>query len=260
VTSIVWIASYPKSGNTWVRFLACNLLFGPVSSAATVNDLAPDLHELRELPDSSGPLLLLKTHFLLTPKLPLVDHTAAVIYILREPADVMLSNFHYAQRSGASSAGHSDALDRYVDEYLRAGGDPRWTKAGMGTWEGNVRSWLAAEGRLPVLRLRYEDMLSDAVAVAAALCRFLGLSRTPAQIASAVEGASFQRMREIEQDDIRAQRVGIFYKPYLQSSIASGLRFMRAGESGSGVSALSSEQLRHFESVFGAVRREFGYS
>src|SRR4051812_49396983 len=33
---VVWIASYPKSGNTWVRFLLANYLAGPVSCSADV--------------------------------------------------------------------------------------------------------------------------------------------------------------------------------------------------------------------------------
>src|SRR5882757_11182682 len=58
--SVVWIASYPKSGNTWLRFLICNLAFGPVESAAQLNQLAPDLHELREEPNFAGQRILLK--------------------------------------------------------------------------------------------------------------------------------------------------------------------------------------------------------
>jgi aryl sulfotransferase len=259
VTKIIWIASYPKSGNTWVRFLACNLLFGLVDSAATLNRLAPDLHELKELPDQIGPSLLLKTHFQFTPSLPLIEHTAAAIYIIRDPADVLVSNFHYAQRSGNSAAETAAAFGRYVDGFIDTGGDRRWLAAGMGTWERNVRSWLAAAQGLPLLRLRYEDLLSNAPAVAASLCQFLGVTRTPAEIATAVEGASFERMRLIEESDIRSRRVGIFYKPYLEPSITAGLRFMRAGRKGAAEQVLSSDQWRRLQAAFGAARLEFGY-
>jgi hypothetical protein len=259
VTKIVWIASYPKSGNTWIRFLVCNLLFGPVDSAATLSHLIPDLHELKEVPQPVGPALVLKTHFQFTRRLPLIEHTAGAIYIIRDPADVLVSNYHYARRSGDSGAGSAAAFDRYVDGFIETGGDRRWLAAGMGTWESNVRSWLAAARGLPLLRLRYEDLVSNATAAAASLCQFLSLTRTPAEIAAAVEGASFERMRAIEESDIQSQRVGIFYKPYLESSIAAGLRFMRAGRKGVAEQVLSRDQWRRVQAAFGAARREFGY-
>src|SRR5271166_938951 len=93
--SIIWIASYPKSGNTWVRFLACNLLFGRQVSAAALNALVPDLHEMQAATDPA-PRGLLKTHFAYSPDLPCARYTAAAIYVVRNPADVLASNFFYS--------------------------------------------------------------------------------------------------------------------------------------------------------------------
>jgi hypothetical protein len=258
--SIVWIASYPKSGNTWLRFLACNLLFGPVDSAVTLSRLAPDLHELRATPEPPRQLTLMKTHFPYTMNLPLAAHTAGAIYVVRDPADVMLSNFHYARRSGVSAGESADALNRYIDNYLAARGDPRWLKLGMGSWEDNVRSWVGNKWNFPVLCVRYEDLLADGVNVAGILCKCLGVTRTAEEIAKAVDGASFRRMREIEEADISAQRVGIFYKPYLREPIEAGLRFMRAGKRGEASQVLSQEQRRRVDAVFGPLRRELGYA
>jgi hypothetical protein len=258
--TVVWIASYPKSGNTWLRFLACNLIFGPVDSAEALHRLAPDLHEARGVIEPPKHRLLLKTHFLYSTALPLASNTAAAVYVLRDPADVMLSNFHYAQRSGAAAGDKEAALVRYVDAFIAARGDPRWLELGMGTWEDNVRSWLGTKHDFPVLRIRYEDVLIDGVKAAGALCRFLGLAREPLDIEAAVARASFERMREIEEADIRAQRVGIFYKPYLQEPINSGLRFMRSGKIGEAARVLSQIQRQRFDSVFGSMRREFGYA
>jgi hypothetical protein len=260
MSKIVWIASYPKSGNTWVRFLVCNLVFGPVDSAATLNRQAPDIHELgaaAEPPSAPG---FMKTHFPYSTALPLATHTAGAIYIVRDPADVMLSNYHYGKRSGAAARDDASALDRYVDAFIAARGDPRWIKLGMGNWDDNVRSWLEAEHKFPVLRIRYEDLLTDGIKVAGLLCRALGIAPTAEHVAKAVAAASFESLRRIEEADINARRVGIFYKPYLHGTIGAGLRFMRSGSSGEAMRALSPDQWRRFNGVFGAVRREFGYS
>jgi hypothetical protein len=256
---IVWIASYPKSGNTWLRFLACNLVFGAVSSAEELHRFAPDLHELDSAFQPPDRFLLMKTHFTYSPALRYSQHTAAAIYVVRDPADVMLSNYHYGQRSGAVAVDPEAAFARYVDTFIASRGDPRWIQLGMGTWEENVKSWLGATQPFPVLRIRYEDMREDAISTAALVCRTLGITRSAADIDKAVEGAAFERMREIEEADIRDKRVGIFYKPYLQPRIDAGLRFMRAGTSGKGVQVLSGSQQHRFDEAFGAVRSALGY-
>jgi hypothetical protein len=256
--NIVWIASYPKSGNTWVRFMACNLLFGTQSSAAALNTMSPDIHEWgsERLADHSG---LVKTHFYYSPMLPLTERTAAAIYVVRQPADVLLSNFHYSQRSSSGSAPAADAFDRYLDRFLRHRGDPRWIERGMGSWEENVRSWLDARSNVPVLLVRYEDLHAGAQQVCAQLAQLFGLRRSAEQIDEAVGNSSFEKMREVEDADIREQRVGIFYKPYLQGSLDAGQRFMRSGVVGEAQRCLTPAQRASIAEVFGPTMRQLGY-
>lgn len=264
--TVIWIGSYPKSGNTWVRFLTCNLAYGLQDSAAALNRLAPDIHELAAIPSAPTAHTFIKTHFPFSSDLPLAANTAAAIYVVRDPADVMLSNFYYSQRSGTDqhsgtqTESSADALGQYVDQYLAARGDPRWIHSQMGTWDEHVRTWLDGSHSFPVLALRYEDLLADGLGGAQKLCTFLGLSRTPQEIEQAVAGASFRRMREIEEADIRTQSVGIFYKPYLESAIGSGRRFMRSGAAGEAARVLTPEQRRRVGAVFGSLMRELGYS
>lgn len=255
--SIIWIASYPKSGNTWARFLVCNLVFGPQESAAALSHLAPDIHELGDSFEFPREPLFLKTHFPYHNELPLAAHSAAAIYLVRDPGDVMLSNFHYAKRSGALPA--DVALSNYVERYLTQGGDGRWMQRGIGRWDDHVRSWLAVKQPFPLLMLRYEDLVVDASHGARQICAFLGLNRSPTEIEQAVAGASFKRMREIEEADIRARQVGIFYKQYLQPPINAGLRFMRSGRPGEAGEVLPAAQQRAVRTVFGGVMQELGY-
>src|ERR1051326_693324 len=62
---IIWIASYPKSGNTWVRFLLANYLAGPIESSAQVEEAVPGYDRAadpRPLIEQRGTLYV-KTHF-----------------------------------------------------------------------------------------------------------------------------------------------------------------------------------------------------
>jgi len=253
---VTWIASYPKSGNTWVRFLTCNLLFGRQESAASLATLVPDVHETGAGERPTAPLL--KTHFAFSPMLPHARQTAAAIYVVRHPADVLVSNYFYSQRSQGSGAGSPADFARYVDSFTEHRGDPRWIELGMGSWADNVRSWLAAD--FPVVRLRYEDLVEDPATGCRAIARLVRPGSAPHEILSAVENSSFERMRQIERADIRARRVGIFYKPYLQPSFDAGIRFMRRGVVGDGRARLSAAQRDRLNAAFGTLLQDLGYS
>jgi hypothetical protein len=258
---IVWIASYPKSGNTWVRFLLCNLMFGTQSSATALNQLIPDVHEVPlALLERGG---LCKTHFMYSGALPLAPRTAGCLYIVRHPADVLVSNFHYAVRAAAGVAAGADSspavFDRYVEDFVSHRGDPRWIQHGMGSWEANVKSWITQPHDFPIQLLKYEDLKRDPNPIAETLCRWLGTGASPERVAQAVADSSFERMREIEEADIRDRRVGIFYKPYLETSIQAGRRFMRSGASGEGARALSSAQRARLNDAFGPLLQALGY-
>jgi hypothetical protein len=256
--NIVWIASYPKSGNTWVRFIACNLLYGRQGTAATLGVLAPDIHEagLQGLGAHAG---LVKTHFLYSTGLPLAERTAAAIYVVRHPADVLASNFHYAHRSAGVADDSRAAFDRYVDSFLQNRGDPRWVRLGMGSWEDNVRSWLGGPHPFPVLHIRYEDMVENSERICRMLAQALRPGSTDDQVREAAENSSFRRMRAIEEADIHAKRIGIFYKPYLQDSIDAGRRFMRHGTAGGGADRLTSEQRACLSRTFAPLLEQLGY-
>lgn len=257
--NIVWLGSYPKSGNTFLRFLACNLAFGVQDSAASLNRLAPDIHEFRTIPEPPTAPLFMKTHFPYSRAMPLAACTAAAIYIFRDPADVMLSNFHYSRRDGSQTSADAAALAQYIDQFLATRGTPRWIELGMGAWDDHVRSWLATPHPFPVLPMRYEDLLRDPFSGARRLCEFLGLNRSVEEIGSAVTGASFERLRQIEEQDIARQQIGIFYKPYLRPSIDAGLRFMRAGKAGEAASLLSGDQQQRVYATFAPLAHELGY-
>ena len=259
-----WLASYPKSGNTWVRFLFTNLIHGPFDHSQKIFEVTPvlergvdpaNLHEDR--------INLIKTHKQFAPDLPFMDRTVGIVYIVRNPFDVMMSNLnYYFLTNGSIAAGdtaHIQAIaNRYVDAYLKNGGDPRWAQVNYGTWNTHIESWVKNAPGIPVRIVRYEDLLADTAATLQGVCDFLSLETTPENIARAVENSSFSSMRELEERELREKRPGMFYTGATKSD--KGFRFMNRGKVGVGRESLSDEILARFRQTFMPMIEEFDYA
>jgi aryl sulfotransferase len=229
--SVLWLASYAKSGNTWLRALLYNLLHEPVVRSEDLQRAVPDAHKLHHLPASAGRAALpVKTHWL-PERIPFPHRMVGFVYVARNPWDVALSNFDYRLFCGAGAALPDPAIESacYVEQFIAHRGDPRWLRLGMGTWCGHIRVWRAAADRAPNLWLRYEDLFVNPVHAAGRLCQFLGLERDGATVARAVDGASFATMRRLEEAEIRERRAGLFAQRGLEAGHEAGRRFINRG-------------------------------
>ncbi len=137
--NVIWIASYPKSGNTLVRMLLHNYLFGEARNTDEVAERIPGLHSLLarkiELEVNSDEQKLIKSHFCFSPQHPYAEITSGFIYIMRNPRDVLLSNARYL---GATSS--IDELRRFANTFIDEMGVPSWRHKNMGSWPEHVAS------------------------------------------------------------------------------------------------------------------------
>jgi aryl sulfotransferase len=271
----LWLASYPKSGNTWLRavlsaFLTgapprLDALVGRHAAARDVFDdavgvpssdlladevaiLRPRVDEL--LDEDSRSTTLCKTHdgFYTGPEgepLISVKATQGAIYIVRDPRDVAVSLAHHDGRPIEWTVGHL--------------GNPGAVRAGRtdgigyqfsqptGTWRDHVRSWVD-DTPFPVHVVRYEDCLDDPVETFGAALGFAALRPVDdAAVALAVEHARFEYLSAEE------SRVGFRERP------RGSTRFFREGRAGSWRTELTAEQARRIEQEHGEVMRRFGY-
>ena len=192
---IIWLASYPKSGNTWLRFMLYAAIYGPPTRSADVPAKIQDIH--RKMPtnlDQDGPLYI-KSHFELTDQHPQLNQTHKAIHIIRNPKDVLLSalNYHKLTDEGAWSI----STKHYAKSFIKVGGDANFAKLGFGTWNSHARSWRNTT-RFPVLPLRYEDLKADPYQQLTTILDFLEIDKTPDEIAAAVTASSFDAMRALE--------------------------------------------------------------
>lgn len=185
----VFLVSYPKSGNTWTRFLVGNLASGADGSVGfdTIDRVVPDIYKTTaDVLDSLEGQRFIKSHAAFRPEY------GKVIFIVRNPLDVMVSYFHFQKKVRTIPA--DTAIEDYAQVFLDRAGP-------YGTWAQNVGSWLGAmDGSPNFLLLRYEDMLDDTASALAKIAQFAGLDGNEATVARAVELSSADNMRRLEQE------------------------------------------------------------
>lgn len=198
----VYLTSYPRSGNTWTRFLLGNLLNpDDPASFANIESRVPEVyfnpdHVLRKLPRPR----LLKSHEAFHPNYP------RVIYIVRDPRDVAVSFYHHNIKAGIIPDDYP--MDEFIPGFIAAQYDSRW-----GSWADNVMSWMAMrQGRATFLLLRYEDMKQDTPRELLKVARFLqeagfpNVATSSENLAQAVELSTPERMRALEKQQSRQHR------------------------------------------------------
>ncbi len=263
---IIWLASYPRSGNTWLRFLLYDYLYGEVENSFDVNVRIPPIHRpklvdayfdpMSNLP--RPPQLLVKTHYRFWDGHPYAAATAGFIYICRHPRDVLLSNLNYHALHGMKFDAKA-----YLAAYVQLGGDPKWAQLGYGTWLEHIQSWVGANNsavqKFPHLMLRYEDMKSDAAGNFRSILKFLSIEIDEAKLARTIEACSFEKLRELE---AREKETGSDRKlfPGDKELMNQGHMFMNTGASGQSLEPFGPEAQQAFDARFAAAAARLNYS
>ena len=255
---IVWIASYPKSGNTWLRFLLANYLIGPIESSEQVERLIPGFNHGTDgmgLVANRG-VVYGKSHDKWGPGHPCSYLTDRAVVVLRHPKDVLLSGLNYQSITGKRSAGFSP--EEYVTTFIRCGGDPKWIDAGYGTLEEHTSSWMDGRASPPRLFVRYETLKADAPGELRRVVQFLGLSVDEAQLAMAVERSGFEQMRAIE---VRERRDRKFSPLWGDIPIIQGRAryFMNEGRITASLHHINPGLDRAFDQRFAGLIERLGY-
>lgn len=259
---IVWLASYPKSGNTWLRFLLYHYLYGEVTASADVERRIPDLHatgpDKLPVPDPgiARGILMCKTHMCLGIRHPHLDRTAGFVYIARHPRDVLLSDLNYVRMTAPDSDQFSD--DLYVREFIRHMGSPAWQRLGVGTWAEHVGSWLSGASGFQHVLIRYEDMKADPTGPLERVLRLIGETPDRGRVAAAVEASTFTRMRDLESKERAAGTPSTVFS-INETSLQRDRRFMREGATRQSLDPLGADLARAFDERFREMLAFLGY-
>ena len=275
--SAVWLASYPKSGNTWVRIFLHNLarvLLGDGSTAHDLNhlheltrresfalhyekrmasddqDITPELiaktrlQVQEDLVRGQAPPVFIKTHNAVATVEGYAnvnfDITLAAIYIVRNPLDVTVSYSHFSGRT------LDEMIAFMADPDSRLMSSKQHVYEFMGSWSFHVASWLSVPHR-PVLVLRYEDMLASPGRTFGRLAHFVGLRPNEEQLQKAIEWSSFDSVARQEEAN------GFVERPERME------RFFRAGRAEQWREALTAKQVRAVVAAHAPMMMRFGY-
>jgi hypothetical protein len=237
----VFLTSYPRSGNTWMRFLAGNLVYQnePVTFL-NLERLVPDMyiHSDRELRNLPRPRLI-KSHECFDPRYK------KVVYIVRDPRDVAVSNYHWELKKGSFRDGFP--LEEFIPRWMDGHYWPR-----LGNWADHVTSWLSTRrNQEGFLLLRYEDLMQDTLHELARLARWLSIEATQERLQRAAELSSADRMRQLE------SREG---GKWLQTRYTRQDKpFVRSASSGDWRKILSRESGAMIEGAWGSLMQTLGY-
>ena len=271
---ILWLASYPRSGNTWLRAFLHNL-FRNNAEPYDINRLRDmtlvdgearwyrmfDSRPLTELTKEDVAALRPRVHAAMTAAHPdtvfvkthnasvedrgtpmiTLEHTAGAIYVIRDPLDVAVS---YSHHFGASLKDAVAAMNRPGNQSIA--NQASFAYELHGSWSEHVRSWSSAPGRALHV-VRYEDMTRDPLRTFNGIAGFLGLPATPSRTAGAVERSSFA---VLQQQELRHG---------FQERSKKSERFFRAGEVGQGRRLLSDELIEELCAAHRETMARFGY-
>lgn len=243
----VFLVSYPRSGNTWTRFLLGNLIsqkdpvtFSNLESRIPEIYFNPD-RELRALPRPR----MLKSHECFQPQYP------HVIYIVRDPRDVAVSFYHHNVK--ARNIPDHYPMTSFVPRFIAGEFDRKF-----GSWRDNVLSWLSVRGDSPnFMMLRYEEMKRNTAGSLLRVveflerCSFRKIDSSPDALRRAVELSSPERMRALEKQEA-ANWV-------LTKSTRSDKPFVRTAKAGGWKSQLAPESVDMIESAWGELMQGLGY-
>ncbi len=237
----IFLTSYPRSGNTWMRFLVGNLVHEnePVNFV-NLERLVPDMyiHADREMRSMSRPRVI-KSHECFDPRY------RRVVYIVRDPRDVAVSNYYWELKKGSFPDGFP--MQEFVPRWMAAQYWPR-----LGNWADHIVSWLSTRRTQPnFLLLRYEDLKEHPARELARVARLLEIEPSPERLQRAIDLSSADRMRKLESEE---------GGKWLQTKYTrQDTPFVRKAASGGWQASLPPESVALIESTWGDLMLELGY-
>ena len=281
---IIWLASYPKSGNTWVRLFLNSLFFsnngkldindikiGQFPERRYFNNLVDDLDDIKKISKNwiiaqniinlDKKIKFFKTHHAFcninNHYFTDVNNTMAVIYIVRDPRNVITSLLNHYEREN-----YTQVLDFILDEN-RVIGNSKFKKISykqseiitlIGSWKNNYNSWKNFPKNFYLIK--YEDLIKNPFIEFNKLTNFLSdllkIKFDEEKITNAVNSCEFKNLKLIEKN------YG-FEESILSEKTGKKIDFFNLGPDNNWKKILDNEIRKKIEKNFNKEMKELGY-
>jgi len=203
----IFIAGYPKSGNTWFQNLIASVVFGMDGRFVPdtlVQALIPDVHAVRYYRRYLTPTIF-KTHALPQPEY------RRVVYLVRDGRDVMVSYLH-----------HLAAIEKSAPDFLNL------VETGEGLfpcrWHEHVEAWMANPHGASMIRIAYEALKKDPLSELRRFCEFAGIERDETLLEAVIRTNSFEVMKQKERTFGSANLSWPRDKPFVRRGVVGSFK------------------------------------
>jgi hypothetical protein len=275
---IIWISSYPKSGNTWIRYFLSNYFFNKKKLNLDFNilnkiDKFPPYKLLQklliedevkksayniskfwsdiqlEITNKKEDFIFLKNHNALVSieGRSLTDNkfSLAFIYIVRDPRDIVVSYSNFDKTLSIDKS-----IERITSKnlYCHVSKKLPLDVEILGSWKFNYYSWKSGIPEIPRIIIKYEDLINNTFQTKLKIIKFLSniinFNIDINHIKYSIEQSDFKRLQEIE-------NINKFHE--------SSNRFFNSGKIGQWKNILSIEQITKIEKSCKDEMIELGY-
>lgn len=227
----IFIVSYPKSGNTWMRFLVANILEPSMAwTFRNIGSLIPDIYADNGTINHIQRPAYIKAHH------PWFNYYPKSIYIVRDYRDVLLSYYAYQVAMKAWAGNFSSFIREHekLDEF--------------GSWSQHVLEALQFQKEHPqrILIVKYEELHTNTKSELKKVVEFCRISKNT-KLEDVIEKSNFSALKNAEEVH------GSTFKDLTEST------FFRKGETGNWRTEISSEDIAYIEEHNTSALLAFGY-
>ena len=275
---IIWISSYPKSGNTWTRYFLSNYFFNKKKINSDFNilnkidkfppykilqqllsedeikesayNISKYWHDIQlEIIKEKDDFVFLKNHNALVSiegrNLTEERFSLAFIYLVRDPRDIAVSYSNFDKTLSVDKA-----IERITSEnlYCHVTKKLPLDVEVLGSWKFNYNSWKSGVAEVPRIIIKYEDLINNTFETKLKIIKFLSnilnFKVDTNQIKYSIEQSDFKRLQGIEHN---------------QKFHESTNTFFNSGKIGQWKNILSPKQINRIESFCKNEMEELGY-
>lgn len=234
----VFLVSYPRSGNTWMRFVLGSLIHDVDVNFDNMEEYFPDIYR-----NTYSQLERLKTLRYLKSHEPYDKRYPKVVYIVRDPRDVAISYFYWMLKFNKFAG----ELDGFLDLFFDLNG------ISYGRWDDHYRSWRENNDKVNrgVLFLKYEDLIDNTIDSIKTILSFININIDNDVIHAVVKSNSFSEMKNKE--NYASDQNTLFKATNKQ------IPFVRKGKIEQWKSELNDIHIERFRREFGPTMKQIGY-